>query len=185
MIIDERVAGPGQGDGESAASPRRDTPAEVAASARSGAHVAPDLVGLDSLDAHALAGSLDLRLSVSVWKTTVGPWGRVLDQRPASGARLRRGSTVHVVVSGRPHAPIPNVDGLPLDHAIQLLSWLGFVPLVVPRRLPSSSVPAGHVVSTRPVAGTSLAHGAVVALTIAKGEEDRAAGPVRTPSGAR
>jgi beta-lactam-binding protein with PASTA domain len=119
------------------------------------------------LEAHAEAKSAGVRLSVSVWETTVGPWGMVVDQLPDAGTRVRRGGRLRVIVSAPPHAPVPEVSGLPLETAIERLCWLGFVPLVKARR-PSSTVPAGHVLATYPPAGTHLTDGSVVALTLAR-----------------
>jgi len=143
MITDDRVTIPGLADEEPA---------------------------LAALDAHAIAKSAGVRLSVSVWETAIGPWGMVLDQRPESGTCVRRGGSLRVIVSGRPHAPVPEVRGLLLATTIEGLSWLGFVPLVKARRA-SNSVPAGHIVSTCPSAGTLLTDGSVVALTVARSAE--------------
>jgi beta-lactam-binding protein with PASTA domain len=150
-----------------------------------GACPAPDLIGMGFLEAHGLAAAAGLRLSVSVWEAGVGPWGRVLDQQPPAGSRIRRGGRIGITVSGRPNEQVPDVRGQPLVDAIERLAWLGFVPLVDLRR-PSPSVMAGHVVSTRPQSGTLLACGSVVALTVARAERGRgvrsAAAETVTPS---
>ena len=140
-----------------------------------GACPVPDLIGLGSLDAYALASAAGLRLSVSVWQTAVGPWGRVLDQRPGPNGRLRRGGRITVTVSGRPYEQVPDVQALPLADAIERLVWLGFVPLVESRRS-SCSVSAGHVLATRPAAGALLSCGAVVALNVASAQRGKAGG---------
>jgi serine/threonine-protein kinase len=139
-----------------------------------GACPAPDLIGLGFADAHGLASAARLRLAVSVWETSVGPWGRVLDQQPPPGERVRRGGRIVVTVSARPQEQIPDVRGLPLDEAIERLLWLGFVPLADLRR-PSRLRSASHIVSTRPMAGALLACGSVVALTVDRTEPGTAA----------
>jgi len=128
----------------------------------------PDLIGLDAPAAHQLARGAGIHLAVSVWETRVGPWGMVLDQRPGPGARVRRGTRVQVVVSGRPQAHIPDVTGMDLGAALEHLSWLGFVPLVGGRQR-SIAIAAGHIISTRPAADTLVAEGSVVALTVSRG----------------
>ena len=148
---------------------------------KGGACPVPDLIGLGSLDAYALARDAGLRLSVSVWRTTVGPWGRVLDQKPGPYGRLRRGGRMTVTVSGRPYEQVPDVLALPLADAIERLVWLGFVPLVESRRS-SCSVSAGHVLATRPAAGALLACGSVLALTVASSRLQRVAHSVSHPS---
>ena len=126
----------------------------------------PELIGLEAFGAHALASTAGVRLSVSVWQTLVGPWGLVLEQLLQPGARVRRGTRLHVIVSGRPHQPVPDVRGLSLEAAIEQLSWLGFIPLTT-ARLRSHEHPVGQVIEVRPTPGTVLAHGSVVALSVA------------------
>ena len=171
MSDEDRVTIPGQEVGGTPPSPPLVPLGDRASLPGGGACPAPDLIGLGFLDAHAQAAAAGLRLSVSVWETTVGPWGRVLDQRPEPKRRIRRGGRIVITVSGRPHEQVPDVRGLPLDDAIERLVWLGFVPLADVRR-PSRSVAAGHVVATRPSAGALLAYGSVVALTVAKARRE-------------
>lgn len=169
MTVEERPSIPGLVDLGSPASTPLAAPVHQAIPHPLGPCLAPDLIGLDAIDAHAIANESGLRLSVAVWETSVGPWGRVLDQQPSPGIRVRRGGRIRLVVSGRPFLPVPDVRGLPMDAAIEQLLWLGFVPIADSRRA-SRSVPAGHIVSTRPAAGQLAAHGTVVALAIAKAE---------------
>ena len=144
----------------------------------------PDLIGLETIGAHALARAAGVRLSVSVWQTLVGPWGLVLEQMPAAGTRVRRGTRLRVVVSGRPHHPIPDVRGLSLEAAIEQLSWIGFVPLTT-ARLRSHEHPVGHVIDIRPAPGTVLAYGSVVALSVASSSGKPTAGPDGPQPGSR
>ncbi len=167
MITGDRIFIPGPADEGLSPGPALELPARQTDSPGRVPCLAPDLVGLPALEAHAAARMAGVRLSVSVWETTIGPWGLVVDQRPEAGTRVRRGGRIRVIVSGRPLAPVPDVRGLPLEAALELLCWLGFVPLVKGRRA-SRSVPAGHIVSTHPSAGTLLTDGSVVALTLAR-----------------
>lgn len=182
MSEEDRVTIAGQRTGGASPGPALVPLDHQASLPRGGACPAPDLVGSGFYDAYALANAAGLRLSVSVWETTVGPWGRVLDQRPEPNARLRRGGRIVVIVSGRPQEQIPDVRALPLADAIERLVWLGFVPLVESRRA-SCSVPAGHLLATRPAAGALLACGSVVALTVASAQRERSTPMVSHPSG--
>ena len=181
MSDQDRVTIPGQGVGGTPPSPPLVALGEPPRLPGGGARPAPDLIGSGFLDAHALVSAAGLRMSVSVWEATVGPWGRVLDQRPAPKDRLRRGGRIVVTVSGRPLEQIPDVRGLPLGDSIDRLVWLGFVPLV-DSRCPSRSVSAGHVVATRPAAGALLACGSVVALTVASAQREKTARTLSDPS---
>ena len=175
MSDDDRVTIAGQELGGTLPSPPLVPLGEPATLPRGGAYPTPDLIGLGCLDAHALAAAAGLRLLVSVWETTVGPWGRVLDQRPAPRGRLRRGSRIAVTVSGRPREQVPDVRGLPLGDAIDRLVWLGFVPLADSRHS-SRSISTGHVLATRPGTGALLPSGSVVALNVASAQRGKAGG---------
>jgi beta-lactam-binding protein with PASTA domain len=184
MKDEELVAIPGQWTAGVAASPTLAPLHDQAGLTRDGARPVPDLIGSGFLDAYPLAQAAGLRLSVSVWETRVGPWGRVLDQRPLPTGHLRRGGRIAVTVSCRPHEQVPDVQALPLADAIDRLVWLGFVPLVESRRS-SCSVSVGHVLATRPVAGALLACGSVVALTVASAQRERTTRMMLDPSGHR
>lgn len=134
-----------------------------------GRSVVPDVIGLDALDGDGLARDAGVRLSVSVWETKVGPWGMILVQHPSAGARVKPGSRVHVVVSGRAHARVPAVLGLPVEEAIELVRRAGLLPIVAVGQA-SGAAPIGHVVSIRPTAGTLVTDGSVVAIAVVPAE---------------
>jgi beta-lactam-binding protein with PASTA domain len=171
MTVEEHIAIPDLVDQGLQASPQPAAPIHQAVPHRVGPSQAPDLIGLEALEAHAIARDAELRLSVAVWETTIGPWGRVLDQQPSPGTHVRRGSRIRIVVSGRPFLPVPDVRELPLSTAIEQLCWLGFVPIAGSRQA-SRSVPAGHIIATRPAAGELAVPGTVVALAIAKADRE-------------
>lgn len=132
----------------------------------------PDLVGLAVPEAQALVRSLGLRLSFAVWETTVGPWGMVLEQRPAAGRLVRPGRRLYVTVSARPLVRVPEVQGLPQRSAAELLSRLGFVVSASEVGPPTDAasieaVPAGSVVSCVPRAGMLVAYGRTVTIFVA------------------
>ncbi len=126
----------------------------------------PDVVGLELVAAHRLARLHRLRLSVSVWETKIGPWGMVLSQQPGGG-RQQPGECIHVVVATRPHLVIPDVSGLEAGRAMRALRRFGLLPIRVEGRA-SRTVPPGHVITTRPRAGTLVADGERVTVTISR-----------------
>lgn len=73
----------------------------------------------------------------------------IIDQDPAPGELVPRGSTVAVVLSsGPPMVEIPDVRNLPQEEAVKVLRDAGFVVAVDDRR--SYSVRRGHAMSTDP-----------------------------------
>ena len=166
MTFEDPATVPGAPDEGQTFGPASAPLARGANANRSQPCLVPDLIGLEAFGAHALARQAGVKLSVSVWQTLVGPWGLVLEQLPQPGTRVRRGTRLHVIVSGRPHQPVPDMRGLSLEAAIEQLSWLGFIPLTT-ARLRSREHPVGQVIEVRPTPGTVLAHGSVVALSVA------------------
>jgi serine/threonine-protein kinase len=128
---------------------------------------APDIIGLEILEAHAVARQAGLRLVVRVWETKLGPWGMILSQDPEPGARVRPRTRVEAVVAGRPHLAVPDVLGLRLDAAAEQLRRAGLEPFVTTERGSRAAEP-GTVVATRPVAGALVTHGSRVSLTVSR-----------------
>ncbi|MFJ3958552.1 Stk1 family PASTA domain-containing Ser/Thr kinase [Arthrobacter sp. NPDC090010] len=97
------------------------------------------------------------------------PSGQIISQDPGTGAQLRRGAAVNLVVSKGPQPiPVPSVLGLGQDEASQKIQALGLEASVAPDPVFSKDVPAGKVAAQKPGSGT-LIKGQTVTLTISKG----------------
>lgn len=127
----------------------------------------PDVVGMEVLEAMRFVRGLGLRLVVSVWETKIGPWGMVLSQQPQPGTSVRRGARVSVVMAGRPRVVVPDVRGLEADRASAILRRAGLDPRIAAER-GSRLVPSGHVLSTRPRAGTLVFDGTPIQVGVAR-----------------
>ena len=99
------------------------------------------------------------------------PPGVVLGSSPGTGAELKRGAAVDLVVSKGP----PPVTGArrarqdPQGRRRQL-AGLGLDPLKG-EEVFSDTVPAGHVVEQSTAAGQTLSRGAKITLTVSKGPD--------------
>jgi serine/threonine-protein kinase len=97
------------------------------------------------------------------------PKGEVIATSPAAGSKVAGGSTVALTVSlGPVMISVPNVTGQALSAAEAALKEAGLTPGQVLRGT-SSSVPAGNVISTTPVAYTNWPQDRPVNLTISAG----------------
>src|SRR4029077_19650200 len=109
--------------------------------------VVPALVG-DSLDdATAALGAVGLDLLVSGnEESSSSPEGSILEQDPAPGTRVDRGTTVRVVIAVPPPkvVPVPNLLGQSVDAAKAALTGVG-LGLTVPPQRPTPGTPAGIV----------------------------------------
>jgi len=119
----------------------------------------------------------DSRFSIEQTRLLVGeiretydatvPSGFTITQDPAPGASVARGTPVNVTVSkGQQAIVLPDLVGRSLDDARRILQDLG-VTLRAVTQTPRDDVPAGQVIGMKPAAGTSIAHGDAVSVTIA------------------
>jgi eukaryotic-like serine/threonine-protein kinase len=98
------------------------------------------------------------------------PRGEVIRATPATGSRAKSGSTVTIIESlGPERVPVPPVTGMALAAAEAALRQAGLTPGAVTQQ-PSTTVPAGIVTETKPVAGQSWPKNSPVAITESAGQ---------------
>ena len=130
----------------------------------------PNVVG----DTQATAESAIVAVGLVVGTVTTAssatvPVGSVISQSPAAGTSVTVGSAVNLVVSsGVALIAVPNVVGLTQTRASSAITGAGLVVGTV-SRVCSRTVAAGVVISETPVAGTLVAPGSAVALTVSRG----------------
>jgi serine/threonine-protein kinase len=90
--------------------------------------------------------------------------GRVVKQSPPAGQLLGKGGTVRLSVANN-MVQLPSLVGQTVQQATATLQGLGLV--ATPAEM-ASDQPPGTVLSMSPVAGTTVARGSTVTLTIAK-----------------
>ena len=130
--------------------------------------VVPALVGDSLADATAALGAVGLSSLVSGnEESSTSPEGSILEQDPAAGTRVDRGTTVRVVIAVAPPkvVPVPNLVGQSVDAARAALTAVG-LGLAVTAQRPTPGTPAGIVVGQDPAAGTSIVIGTAVGVTV-------------------
>jgi eukaryotic-like serine/threonine-protein kinase len=96
--------------------------------------------------------------------------GQVISSVPASGAHISHGGTVTIIPSlGPVEATVPPVTGQPLAQADQALKTAGLKP-GKPSYQVSTSIPAGVVLQTNPVAGQQWPKDKPVELVVSSGQ---------------
>ncbi len=109
----------------------------------------PDVAGLTVDGARAQLGERGLEVAVAEEYSESVAQGAIIVSRPGAGSQVARGSTVTVTVSlGLPFVEVPDVAGLPVLEAVEMLEGAGFQVFV------DGSV-SSTVLTTRPVAGES------------------------------
>jgi eukaryotic-like serine/threonine-protein kinase len=95
--------------------------------------------------------------------------GTVLEQDPAAGAEVDRGSEVNITIVAAPDTvPIPNLEGASLEEAQATLVGLGLEP-GGPVEEPSDTIPAGSVTRTDPALGQEVDPGSTVTIFVSSG----------------
>jgi len=141
---------------------------------------APSVLELTRPQAQArlTAAGLTVRVGASRHDERIAT-GLVLSQQPAPNARLRKDAAVTVVLSSGPdRRVVPAVVATALSVATSALRQ---ADLVLGQVSPaySSSVPAGDVLSSDPVAGARLKPGTAVALVVSRGVQQVSVPDVR------
>ena len=102
--------------------------------------------------------------------------GRVIDQDPSADAIVPKGTTITLTVSTGPNlVAVPDVTKKSQADATNAMETAGFVVSV--KQTMSETVPKGNVISQSPNAGTKLAKGSTVTLTVSTGPP-----PVKVPN---
>jgi beta-lactam-binding protein with PASTA domain/predicted Ser/Thr protein kinase len=97
------------------------------------------------------------------------PRGHVIGISPRPGAQAKSGATITLTPSlGPVKIPVPAVTGLPLQQAQQALRTAGLTP-GDPQQATSTTIAAGVVISTNPVAGTPWPKNKQVGMTVSAG----------------
>lgn len=113
------------------------------------------------------------------------PQDAVLFQRPASGTWVKKNSEIRLVVSqGVDAVALPNLTGLPLPEAEQLLQRFGFT-LGRVARVHSSERQSGEVIAQDPEAGALVHRGSPIAVLLSLGPLDEPEPALTWPSSGR
>jgi beta-lactam-binding protein with PASTA domain len=126
---------------------------------------APNLIGLTQTAAAAALTAANLALDSVSSRQDVATAGTVVSQDPAAGVRLARGSTVAITLAQPILVTVPDTVGHGEDYAKEVVNAQGLV-LGTPTQTPSSQ-PDGTVLSQNPAAGTQVARGSTVNITVA------------------
>ena len=127
----------------------------------------PDLAGLTEADALEALARADLAGGTLEYRESAVEAGLVLEQWPAAGQPVEIGSAVDLVIAAVETVEIPNLVGLPVDGARQVL---GALRLAVgsETRQQSREDAEGTVIAQDPPAAARFAVGSSVDLVVAE-----------------
>jgi serine/threonine-protein kinase len=129
----------------------------------------PAVRGMAAATAQAELQNLGFTVQVGPGRHSNLPKGDVVATDPAIGSKAKNGSTVTLLESiGPVMVGVPQVTGVPLSQAQAELRKAGLIPGTVTSAA-SSTIPAGIVISTSPVAGTAWPKPKPVGITVSAG----------------
>ena len=133
----------------------------------------PDVTGKTYEEAQKELNKYDLGIHKSTAPSDTVEKGKIISQDPADGKKVKKHTTVNVVISSGEEAKtttIPNVVGMPEADAEKALQDKN---LVVKKGDPvySDDVEQGEVVSVSPSEGAEVKEGTTVTLVISKGNQ--------------
>ncbi len=144
--------------------PRTNVRLEVGAEVKKVA--VPDVVGMLRADAERVLRNAGFQVTVTEEASSEVDRGRVIRQSPLADQKVPEGSTVTIVVSTGPATvTVPNLEGKTREEAEATLNGLGLVPDVSTAVDPLN---VGKVISQDPPAGTELAVGSRVRITVGR-----------------
>ena len=155
---------------------QRDAPVAVTVSTGRSSVTVPSVMGISLDAASGTLTGMGLQVgTVSQATSSDVATGSVISQTPAAGEQATDGSAVDVVVSvGLSAAKVPDVVGMSQTVATVELEGAG---LVVDVATVYSDHPVGSVLAQGPEAGTAVAAGSTVTISVSKGQP-----PVKTPN---
>jgi beta-lactam-binding protein with PASTA domain len=113
------------------------------------------------------------------------PSGDVVSESPTAGTQVQFGSDVSLVISTGPQTvAVPNVVDETQAAATSAISKPGLTVGMVTQQA-SNSVPSGNFISQNPTAGTVVAVGSAVSLTVSTGAGSALAVRVRAEAAER
>jgi beta-lactam-binding protein with PASTA domain len=149
---------------------------------RTKSYEVPDLVGVEETVALNEVSGNGWKIETEHERSDAVPEiDHVVRSNPAAGVKLDEGEVFVLYVSDGPKLrTLPELDGLPLDEALGLLTDLRLLAIEAPPEF-SETVPAGSVISWQVRSDASLTAGAqvlpetTIVLTVSKGPEPRPA----------
>lgn len=134
----------------------------------------PNIVGQTEEEAKKALDKYDLGISVkSREESTKYEEGKIIEQTPESGKKVKKKTTVTVIISSGKVAEekeVPNVSGKSQSDAIKELEDAGFVPKVSGYET-STEFGKDEVISTNPAGGTMAPEGSEVGMLLSSGED--------------
>lgn len=109
-------------------------------------HTVPDILGLSEGEARNLIAANNWTIVVASERSDEVAQGNIVRTDPAAGVDLEEGENFTIYISEGPTlSPLPDINGLVLQEAIDMLTAAGLVADV--KEAVSDDVPAGNVIS--------------------------------------
>ena len=130
----------------------------------------PTLAGLTAAEATQKLTDASLTVGTTSLRTQAGvPDGTVIESSPTAGTKVAKDSAVDLIIAGSDKVKVPDLKGMQEAQAGAELQKVGLTVGNVTRNA-NDTVPAGQVGAQSPAAGTDVAKGSAVAITVSTGK---------------
>ncbi|HEY8198349.1 MAG TPA: SulP family inorganic anion transporter, partial [Candidatus Limnocylindrales bacterium] len=161
----------------------RPQPDESPAATVGGSVAVPNIIGLSGARAEAVVTGAGLVFGDPITvRLPDRAEGTVVAQDPSAGTSVVPGSTVVPTISTqRQLVVVPDLAGLEQAEALVELSKVG-LRLTGVEEVPAAGVPAGQILASKPAAGTTVAGGSGVDVTVAAEDDATETEPTPVPT---
>lgn len=134
----------------------------------------PSVLGMTEEEAKAEAKKYHLGITVKTQEESEQyEKGQICRQSPEAGAKVKKNSTIEVVISSKlisAQSQVPDVSGRDEDEAQKILEDAGF-KVGTPNYVYDDSADEGEVISTNPEAGSNVSKDTEIIMNVSKGTE--------------
>jgi serine/threonine-protein kinase len=155
-------------DPEAGAQAEKGSDVSVVVSGRQVTEV-PDVTGKSVLEARGILSGEDFEVKTRSQESSSSDEGKVMEQSPPGGEKAEVGSVVTLTVGGGPSTvEVPDLSGMTVSEAGSALDSAG-LKLGDRSESVSDSIPEGGIISQNPSAGTGVAPGTSIDVTLSTG----------------
>lgn len=131
----------------------------------------PDVVGWERAEAERALEQAQLRVDINEEPSPEVPRGRVIRTNPRPGSTLQADTSVVVTVSsGREITDVPDLTGLSLSEAREILEKSGLELDSEVNEQNSETMPKDSIITQNPAVGSQISKGTRVSVTVSAGK---------------
>ena len=129
----------------------------------------PNLTKLEKAKAEKALKSNELKFKEKYEYSDTVKKGKVISQKPPKSQRIKKGSSVNLIISKGKLVAVPNVTKMRYSKAELMLSNKGLNSKIT-KKIFSDKIKKNHIISQSPKNGDSIPEGSIVSVELSKGK---------------